>query len=349
MSILAVGDSNTLGYGLSIRALRFPVLLQQRLGGSSLQVIAGFGDQAGDLAFKAYGHYAIVAGDVAIIAVGTNDQWKYAADSTKRAYFASCYRALVLSALLKYRVVGRSSAMTVSGSWGNTYVNAIGRTTTAQNAKLSATVSGRTVYVGSIYQADSSADSTATVTIDGVNAGQIRCYAPGINTYNGMSYPPAAHRFAGLSAGPHVVEVTVTSAGKHFYLDYIAGSEQDGTGVAYVVNVPRLAAVGYAALGGSDANVAAYNTAISDIVAELVVDGFAINLVDAQAAINTSTHLQADGVHYNTAGHQVIADALSDAMGLPPTFSFEIASVYIRNDGRYFVGTDANRREIQTL
>jgi lysophospholipase L1-like esterase len=342
LTLHAFGDSITVGYGV---AQSYAATLAANLS-TPLVNRAVNGAQAGDQAFAAYS-FAPNAADVHIVQAGTNDQWRYGADATKLGYFAAALRSLIVTCTAPSKVTARSGGMTFSGSWDNTIVNQIGKNTTGIGNKATAMVSGTAVYVQVILQDHPHAWAKASVKIDGVTVGMIDAMCAGVLTHNGLGYPPGMFRFAGLSDGPHTVEVEVTTSGKYFYVDWIAGSAQSAKPAVYVGNVPRMSAAAYAGLGGSDANVAAYNAAIAAIVAELAGDGLNVHGVDTYAVVSPSSDLLPDGVHPNVGGHLKISGAyLATIQGPPPEFTFTPASVYRRSDGRFFAGDGAERREL---
>ena len=73
--------------------------------------------------------------------------------------------------------------------------------------------------------------------------------------------------------------------------------------------------------------------------------GMNVTLVDLHAALNTSTDLTADGVHPNDLGHSKIAAAYQAALGAAPV-TYTLVSVYLGSDGKYYVGTETEKREI---
>ncbi|MEY9328234.1 GDSL-type esterase/lipase family protein [Sinorhizobium fredii] len=307
------GDSITVGVGVTT-AQRYATLLANSLS-RTIVSRAKSGDMAADQAQKAISQ-ARASTSIATIMVGTNDERVYGTSSVRRGYYIAFLRRLVLDAAAPVRKTGRSTAVAKVGTWFNTQVNTIGITTTQKGAKATATVSGTAVYIGTILQNHPSARGVAQVKIDGQIVGTVSSDGTGgMNTYNGLSYGSAAFRFGGLSNGTHKVELTVTSAsGQNFRLDYISGNGGQAGVKTFVSNIIRKTAYGYAKVGGSDANVSAYNADIATLISTLDSDSLGVYLVNNWSGFNPATHLLPDGVHPNPAGHSRIYSTFRGAI-----------------------------------
>lgn len=294
------------------------------------------GAQAADQSLAATS-FVPSANDIHTVLIGANDVRLY--PQSKIPMWERFVRDLVLKMAVTNRV-NATGSVTLAGSWSNTVVNTVGKNTTQNGAKATATVSGTAVYVSFIIQDSALAGGVVSVKIDGVTVGTIDSTSLGLATHNGASYAPGAVRFGGLSDGNHTVELEVMSSGKIFYLDFIAGSDQAAYPAVYVGNVIRQIFGGY----GTDANVAAFNASISSIVSELALDGLNVSLVDESATINPLTDL-VDGIHPNAAGHQKIFEAFMAQVG---EFLYTPVTIYRRNDGKFFAGDGVDRRELAT-
>lgn len=302
-SLIAFGDSITTGYQVP---QSFAEKLASHLG-RSLNNRAVLNAMAGDQSYNSYS-YAFQPDDLVAIMVGTNDQRVYQTSSAKLGYYKACLTNLIVKAAAPARKNARTD-MTLTGSWANTQVNSIGKSTTQQGAKAVATIEGTVAYIGVVLHDHAQAKGKASVKIDGVDVGEIDATATGLSTAIGMGYPPGVFRFGGLGDGPHTVEITVTTSGQYFYLDFIAGNAQSVKPTVLVSNVIRMKSNGYASYGGSDANVETYNQAVAEIVSTLAADGLDVRLVDLWSATDPAADISGDGIHPNAAWHTKAADA----------------------------------------
>lgn len=300
----ALGDSHTVGVGATVAAKSWLGLLSPVNSAAS-------GAQAAEVS-NAVQSIVPLEGRTYTIMVGTNDHRTYKADATKQEFFKRFLRQSIAWLAYPDKCKGRDACMSYTGSWGNTAANTFGKVSTQSGATAQATVSGQSIYVCYIIQAHSSAQSSATVEVDGVDVGTIGSFGA-MNTVNGSTFASACARFGGLSNGSHAVKVTLTSSGKNFYLDYIAGNDQP-TSRVLVSNIIRMTSGAYSTYGTSLANVTAYNGIISDIVSEFIGDAADVVLVDNYSTVNQSTDLIADGVHLNDAGHAKVSANFAAAM-----------------------------------
>jgi lysophospholipase L1-like esterase len=309
------GDSITAGYGVTA-VQKFATLLHAHVSAMTLVNRGANGDMAADQAWKAFMD-ARAAGDASTIFCGVNDERIYGTPVGKRNHYIRFMRRLILDAVLVTKKLARTQ-LTKTGAWSNTQANSIGLASNSAGAKVSGVVNGSEIYIGSIIQSDPACvGSSIQVKVDGVIVGTFSCDGATSNmqTANGTEYSASAHRFAGFTDTNHTVELEVISTnGSYNYVDWIAGSGAQVGGRAFVANVIRMTAAGYAAYGGSDANVAAYNTALWAMVDQLIADGLRVHKVDLHSIINPATDLLPDGVHPNASGHLEIANAFWAAM-----------------------------------
>lgn len=293
------------------------------------------GSMAGELSTAAL-TLALGAGDFVTGAVGINDQRIYGTGVARRAAFVDMMRSFCLAVVAPQRVRAVDAAMTKSGPWTATpgylgaYVDGV--------ASASVQVSGSTVWVGYIVSDWSGAHSRATVKIDGAFVGEIVTDAGGvgISTQNGLLWAPAAKAYALPTGGPHTVEITTTVPGQRFYLEFVAGSDQPSPTPLYLSNIPRMSAAGYAALGGSDQNVADYNAAIASLVNELQLALRSVTLVESWSVINPLTDLQPDGIHENAGGHTILANKFFTTIVPPQGVQYGPATIQVGTDGNYY-------------
>ena len=310
------GDSITAGYGVTA-AQKYATLLGNSLG---LPVVnrGVNGAMAGDQSHAAAG-VARQADDIATIMVGTNDERVNGTNTTKRGYFVESLRRLMIDAACHYKEPARGPNMTRTGSWSNTQVNSIGVNSNVQGSKITYVTYGTAVYIGYIIQNNAAcAGALMEVKVDGVIKGYISCDGTGgSTTANGLTYPAACYRVGGLSNAGHTVEVTVVSSGKYCYVDFIHGNSGQNGAKTFISNIIRMTPAGYAAYGGSDANVQDYNAYINAIVNEGIADGLKVKLVDNYSTVNPNTMLLSDGIHPNATGHQTIANTFYNQINVP--------------------------------
>lgn len=311
--ITVSGDSNSRGHNLPA-GQDWPTLLADALG-TTKTVIGSSGHMAADQAWLMYGVSPVIDRDY-LISIGTNDAQHYGADTTKRNAYAAFLRAIAVWCGAPTRFTARSGGMAFAGTWTDTPVNSIGRMTTNNGATATKTVNGTAVYVAVIIQNLASSQSIFEVRIDGVLVDTITLSGVAIgNTLIGRSYAPACFRFGGLAAGSHVVQVKSIS-GNALFLEWIAGSDQSAKPGVFIADIVKRVATGYASTPStnSDANVADYGAAAFAVADELALDGLNVSKVPLNAVFNPATHLQADGIHYNTSGQGVVKDAFKDVV-----------------------------------
>jgi len=155
-------------------------------------------------------------------------------------------------------------------------------------------------------------------------------------------------------SGIHTVKVQLWAAtGPSSYVNFCwAASPASGPEV-FVGNVPYMTAAGYAAYGGNNAIVDSYSAAIAEVVTLLAAGGLDVKLRNHNGAV-TLADLQADGLHYLDSGHDKIAalsavPAPAPSPAPPSGYTFSVATVYERSDGKYFVGTAPTSKELATV
>lgn len=287
---------------------------------------------------------APVSTDSFILMYGTNDERVYGTDAAKAGYFRASMQAHAVWLGNATRTIGQSSAISYSGTWTNlsAYGDAIAKRSDQNGASASATIAGDVLYLTTLQQ--DIATGAFTVTVDGALKGTYSTAAPGINTVSGTSFGTRLIRISGLGAGPHSIVVTVTSPSGGVNAVYIVAMDGAAPGAkVYVSNVIRQTAAGYAANGGSDANVAAYNAAVAALVAELAADGLLVYLVDNCSAIIPQVDL-ADGTHPADYGATKIKNEYLNTMLYGMTFS--ATGAYLGSDGHYYIGDGAAMRQL---
>lgn len=295
-----LGDSLSIGYAASAPAKTWHSLLSSAMGWT-FNVMGVSGSMTADLAAQMYGQ-TVASGDLAILRVGTNDARHVGSSS---ASMHEIYRR-GLRAALAWLVFdmkkAKTSAVTYTGAWDETYVYGIGRRSTTNGSKAAFSVAGTSVFINMIYQDVSTGQFK--VTIDGVSKGTFSCAAPGFSAVSsGVTYGPMGLRFDGLTDATHAVEIEVvspTGAPNYVYFDAYGGNAPHAS--AIVCKIPNAASY---PSGGSNALTADYNAIIDSVASEF---GAVVSVVD----LNTGrTAADTDGsYHENDSGQAKTATAI---------------------------------------
>lgn len=258
---------------------------------------------------------------VYVTAIGGNDAAFYKNDAAKQEYFRRALRSILAWRLLPDRKAGRGpkAGITFSGTWADmSSPNPCGRYTTEANASGTATVNGDTVYIGlseGHYPGYDVMSDQVKVVIDGVDKGTFSVDAPGVTTILGQWYGRACWRFTGLGSGDHTVTITnLSQSGKHLHLDYIAGSTQAAAPRVIVGNCIKFTDAYMADLGITASTIQAYNTIISDVVAEFTAHGRDVQIMDRYSVINQAIHSSDYWGHPNDAGQIVLHDLFMNTL-----------------------------------
>lgn len=310
MTYHAWGDSLTVGVNASPIGTNSYIHLLETYLGTSITNHAVSASQAGNQGTVIEG-FATSGTDTHLIMVGSNDFRKYIADTTKRSFFERAWMQVVTNLALPSKAV-RGSGLTFTGTWTNG--GSGWNRTTASGAKVSATVSGSTIFIGSTIQNSGTPNGTANIKVDGTVVGTISSNGVGCMTFLGVDYFPTGYRISGLGSGPHVVEIECTSSGQYLYVDWIAGIDQPSRPKLFVATLPQMSSARYTTDGTSDALLQSYNTFISGSVTALQTDGLDITLVDGYNAVDPATGLDPDGIHFNNTGHAQMKQAWVDAI-----------------------------------
>lgn len=332
--LVCYGDSITTGGGLTAQQM-YANQLGTALGIAVVnRAVSGsmMADQAMDIyAFKP------LATDIVTIMLGTNDQRFYGVNAARQAADIEILRNIVVMAGTSAQSLGTS--WTKSSGWTNTPDGYFGIFSDSAGDVASVTVSGSTVWVGYIVDDLSIGHSRAIVKIDGVQVDEIISDASGagVTSYLNRQWAPAARRYSGLSSGSHTVEVTTQVAGNRFWLEYAAGSANSAGAKVAVSNIIPITASAQGAIGagGSDANIASYNSAIATLVSQAVTDGLNVALIDNHAALTLATDYQLDVVHPNASGN-VKVEAAFYAPWAPPPPTYVDAKIQVDAAGIFY-------------
>jgi len=177
-------------------------------------------------------------------------------------------------------------------------------------------VPGRALYVAYRVFNPSASCGTASLTIDGSVVALLNAAAPtgqALNTHNGTSETLFVAAVPLGAVGTHTVSLSLTSATGTFFSFQWAG-------VASSVNPgidggPRVL-VGSMPLTTSKAlnqTVAAYNSLLPAMVAQLVTDGMNVQIVPTANALDPTKDLS-DELHPNNIGHDKLAGAFASSL-----------------------------------
>jgi hypothetical protein len=241
----------------------------------------------------------------------------HAGDSTYLATYGTILLACAvwLAVPNAQKHLAGDSTIAYSGSWTpQTYYNGCNANSyqTLQNgATATVHLTGTAIYIGYTNRAGLGDGGTLTVNVDGTDMATID-ESTG-STGGVFTYWPEVLRLSGLSSGSHTVIITANvTTGKKCNIDWFADNshaETTGSPRIYLGNTIKATAAGYAAVGGSDEAVAAWNFVNAAVVAGLVADGLRVVYVDACSTYDPNTMSQADGVHPNDTGQVTIANA----------------------------------------
>jgi len=295
-------------------------------------------------------------GDLSVIQVGTNDQRWYGSNPTKKGYTLDGLRNVIVwlatSTKTKARDVGGET-----GSWSNTVILGIGRTTSQAGATKTFVSTGTVAYL-SILCSDNNVGATYEILKNGISIGTFTSNATGVTTYNGWPYVDRLHRITGLTPGD---TITAKNLGGNFYVQWFADNNQIVKPKVFFANIIRKTSAAYAQWGGSDENVVDYNAGYTALESELKGDGLDVTMVDVHSALNNSTdpitgHLHpADGVHPSNLGHSVEKDVfyakITGQQQPQGQQTFQAAPIYRRlidgvPDGTYWIDDGEARRQI---
>ena len=259
---------------------------------------------------------------VYVTAIGTNDAGQYKDNTAKKAFFKNVFRAILAWRLLPDRKTGRGAkaGIAFSGTWTDSpSPNPCGKYTTEYNASGTATVNGDTVYIGlseGHYPDYDVMSQQIKVVIDSVDKGTFSVDVQGITTAVLLQwYGRACWRFSGLGAGNHTVTITnLSQSGKYLHLDYIAGSTQASAPRVIVGNCVKFTDAYMADLGITTSTIQAYNTIISDVVAEFTAHGRDVQIMDRYSVINQAIHSSDYWGHPNDAGQIVLHDLFMNTL-----------------------------------
>lgn len=298
------------GYAYLLAAAQKWVLIDKAVSGS----------QAADQADAIYATTTVAQAPYTYM-IGTNDNIVYGANADQTTIFREAHLIELawLGLPANAKITGHSANVNFSGSWVDSIGTAspgygIGRVSSTQGDTLSFSVSGKTIYLGTIVSYYNRGQFS--LSVDGTSQGNYNCYpAAPVDTYLNRVYSPKGIRITGLTDGPHQVTLTVTSdtnPQNKVFFDWAAGTgnvSASSLPVVYAANVPRQSTD-----AGPGYTIWDYSNIIASNVRTLAGDGLNINYVDAASYINQSTDLVPDGIHPNDTGEQHLEQSFLDAL-----------------------------------
>jgi len=339
MTYRCFGDSITEATYLP-DAQRWRTILGTQLGVSITNYAHG-GDMVGDQANEVYA-FNPVAGDVALVSLGVNDQRIYGVDTTKQAYYRDGMRAYLSWLALGTKTKAVSGGVTSGSSWTNTGLYGIGKRATTNGDSITFTCTGSVAYLALLLH-----DGACTYSLkkNGVLLADFDGSTPGCTTYNNYPYTERGHRITGLVAGD---TITVTkTGGSYMYVQWFGDNNQTVKPRVFVGNIIRPKTYQW---GGSLANIQSYNADLAQIVTDLRADGLDVTLVDLYSALDPETDIDpADNLHANAAGHAKIAAAFRSAIVWENLeHQFSPVTVLKRDDGLFFLDDGETLTQIVT-
>jgi len=318
----AFGDSITVGFNASAEQFKYANIVARSIGWT-LKNVAQSGSQLSDEIPVVYAESVAPDGN-SFILTGVNDMRNFGTDNAGLAYYQDAlYAALAWLAVPDgEKIKGAGDNVVYTGVWDNTpFYNRIGRRSSRRNDTAAFTVSGATIYIGSV--AWFGGTGAFSVTVDGTEKGTWSCSTTR-KPASGAGYAPFLVRLTGLASGPHRVVLTVASDAGDVCFDWAAGTAggaaTPGPNV-FVGNSLRLRPAGYAAEAplwnhGSDEAVAAINARIRTVCDDLARDGRNVFHVDASAVYDpmSSDISTMDEIHPSDQGMAKIAAAFLAVM-----------------------------------
>lgn len=320
----AFGDSITVGTGASDTAHSYVGLLGTATGWT----VTNYGDSGREIQdFVATDIYpvTITTSSVSSTLFGYNNMRHTGANPDALYTYERCLNAAMawLTNIPAGRKYAQNGSVAVTGSWSNVslYSGAVaGKQSSTSAATLTAEVYGSTVYLGYTCRAGLGDGGSFIISVDGTVIATVNTNR-GVLPYSGILFWPEVYVVRGLVNAPHTVIVTTTSTSP-VNIDYFAGNygaDSSAQARVYAGNTLRMTSTGYALAApfnnGSDAAVNSFNLINSSVSQNFLSDGFGITFVDASTTYNPNAgELNADNIHPNDTGHQLIAYAFQARM-----------------------------------
>jgi hypothetical protein len=342
-SVNGFGSSITVGFGLSSPSTQNYFALTCAKNGwvGTNNAISGSGiaDQ-----ITSINGITQAVGNINVVETGINDSFTGGSSVSYQAqYQAGLLYALVSAGLPDVNKFWANNAAISYVNWSSstTVFGQPFKFTSTIGATATATVNGSAVYVGGLTQQTN--DSTLSVTVDGINYGNIVNQGANASPLSSFNWPYAI-RIGGLFPGPHTVVVTYASGTNNGGISFIAGNGglTANAGNAFNPSGPSTYVVNaIQAANRTGSGEAPYNNIINIVSSQLARDGVNVVVVDAASAFNgtLAANINAGASNHPSAvGQQVLANSLQavlspaatpmDRQRVPVLASpFEVASV----------------------
>ncbi len=268
------GDSLTAAESAQVEPGRiyYPWLVSMLRGEEPPTVFAKAGHLAADQAAAIYNS---VPGESSLL-IGTNDRLTYHGAGVGLFQNILSAESYWLSGAM---LAARRPGWTFTGTWAN-YVSshpwaAVGRYTNSPGATASATFDGDVLLVG-YTMIDGGACGSMSVQVDGVVVGTINCAPPRVISggVGHSPYAPGVFRASGFGPGTHTVLLTSNSAG-YALIDWVGGPPASRL---WLLTLPFTA-------NGDDAEVIAYNCAISQVAVQCAADGYPVSVIGVGSVV----------------------------------------------------------------
>lgn len=328
----AYGDSITAGAGLTA-AQTWVAVLSQSLGNQvTNNAVSGYFTH--DNCTRVYNVRSLTSDQTAVMLIGTNDirkQYEQYVTQSPDRILDQCLSCVLSAALYCALPVANKinvrTGTTLTGTWTNTGVYAIGMSTNVINSTMSATITGRYLVVaitgantiGATYTGEKFNISITNFSTDTSIGGSATFSATNLSSGYDMvtgvtsSFGQRAFIYDTGIVGNHVVTVTYTGSPgtDRLYIDYMGGWNSGVGNNTLLLGVTnwnyRLDYLNdTAALYSSDTRRLAYNKGLLDICHMLRTTYF-LPVYYVDTAANTAGGLQSDSLHPNYSGQSLIA------------------------------------------
>jgi len=269
--------------------------------------------------------------DIVTILPGFNDCAQFGdndSDGRKLLAYKNALSAIVAgmsipeSSLLR----GTSSSISYAGTWSSTKIDGVSsyaKYTNVNGATATFNVTGDVLYVNYVQQLGNS--SSFSVSVDGVvKATQLSAgYVSNGGAISSRFFESALLRVTGLGSGNHTVILTaiIPDTAFYFFLQWVSGVPSTCSPI-YLAHPCKENATGSANMASAgyghytSASHALFKQASKDIVSELNADGLNLRFVDTDSysEVYANGEVDADNIHPNDTGHQIIYNAFLSAI-----------------------------------
>lgn len=280
----------------------------------------------------------VLAADIALIGLGTNEVRLGGSDPDKRRFFIDGLRSLIVYCAARIDAVGPALSAVFTGTWTIYSAGYYSYGSCQVGAKVSWSFAGSACMLSMIRQYNNGGQFK--VTIDGACKGTFNTGGD-VRSEVGASFGPYSLVFDGLSAGSHSIEVEIVTGGAAVSFAHWFSTFAPKARVA-VFNIANNKD------GTQGADIAAYNADIAALVLKLQGYGLGVYLADINTVIGPD-HMF-DRIHWNDAGHMSGRNAAYQQLtGSPAPVLMQAASWFGGSDGFAYFGQPGNLRKFALL